>query len=332
MPYLACPKTDFSEARPVRLLSASAILILGCAKYTPPPPAPPRDATAVSASAGQTWDAVIDLFAARNIPIRTIERVSGLIVTDNLTVGEEGVAWADCGKIKGVTAPKKKKGGPSHLGPNRGRYNVLVRGDSTASTVKATVRWSRFLKDVDVRECSTTHAWEREFEEEIRSRAYAAMRRVDVQMVPSAPTPSPVRTELGAGNSPPQAARPEAPRAARDTPAGRRARAAEEARAKARLPRANAELLLEQEFGLAISDCTRLGLMLSYGEVARDTLVVNLTDEAMTSSATEYNLGRLFDGYLRTTNGSPATLLELRHSGRKVGVYTDRGLTRTNWS
>lgn len=59
-------------------------------------------------SRGRTWDAVIDQFAARNIPIRTIERVSGLIVTDQLTVGREGYWWANCGKGNGWGSETEK--------------------------------------------------------------------------------------------------------------------------------------------------------------------------------------------------------------------------------
>jgi hypothetical protein len=264
---------------------------------------------------------VIDLFAARNIPIRTIERASGLIATDNLTVGGEGVFWADCGRVKGLKAPVRKKGMPKHLGPNRAMYNLLVRGDSSASTVKATVRWSLFRTDLDVYECSTNHEWERKFEEAVKEQAerhYVAMRRVDVDPVSETTPPRPAAI--------PQEVPPN-----RETAASRRARKAEEARAKARLPRGNAELLLEQDFGVVVGDCMRLGLIAAYGETTRDTLVVDLTDEAMTSSRTEYYMARLFDGYLRTTGGSTSTIVELRHNGRKVGESTARGLSRSNW-
>ena len=310
----------------MRLLPAFVALLFGCAKYSPPPAAPPRDATVVAASAGQTWDAVIDLFAARNIPIRTIERVSGLIVTDNLSVGEEGVFWADCGKIKGVAAPKREEGMPTYVGPNRATYNVLVRGDSASAKVKATVRWSRLLRDVDVRECSTTHLWEREFEEEIKQHAErqrVAGQRPDAPVVLSESTATEDKAE--------QSASPRTADGERESALQRKAREAEEARWKARLPRGNAQLLLEQEFSLAVADCTRLGFIQSYGETARDTLVVILTDQAMVTPGTEYSLARLFRGYLRTTGNSPASVLELRHSGRVVGEYTGNGLSRTDW-
>src|SRR5712691_3823983 len=121
-----------------RLITACTALVAACSfhGYTPPEPPSPRDATQVDASMGRTWDAVIDLFAARTIPIRTIERVSGIIVTERLSVGrEDGLAWADCGKESGFGHSAVR------ISPNYGTYNVLVRGDSMHSSVKTTVRW-----------------------------------------------------------------------------------------------------------------------------------------------------------------------------------------------
>ena len=108
-----------------RFLAAVLVLLPACYQYQPPLPAEPRDATSVSASMGQTWDAVIDLFAARNIPIRAIERASGIIATDGLSVDSaDGVKWADCGRV-----------GPRLIPANNAIYNVLVRGDSANSSL-----------------------------------------------------------------------------------------------------------------------------------------------------------------------------------------------------
>jgi hypothetical protein len=272
-----------------RPLLGSIVLLAGCTTPSPPPPPPaPREAAPVSASAGQTWDAAIAVFAARSIPIRTIERASGLIVTDNLSLGPEAKDWAVCSGA-----------GP---GPNRGTYNVLVRGDSTSSIVKATVRWSVHVAQAADIECASTHEWERGFEDQIRQQAEQQ---------------SSASLQAGAID--------------RESAASREAREVEAARARARLPRSNAELLQERSFGNAVADCTRLGLIGAYGETARDTLVVDLTDEAMASSGLEYQLSRLFKGYLDTTGRSRTSILELRHAGKRVGEYTWNGLARTDW-
>src|SRR3712207_1620493 len=98
--------------------------VAACATMPAPPP-PPRPATEVAAPFGRTWDAVIDEFAAQNIPIRTMERASGFIATEQLSVPRSSEKYADCGTD--VAVP---------LVPHRATYNVLVRGDSTRSSAK----------------------------------------------------------------------------------------------------------------------------------------------------------------------------------------------------
>jgi hypothetical protein len=139
----------------------------------PAPPAAPAPHTAmeVSASFGRTWDALIDEFSQRNIPIKTIERASGLIATDGLRVDASsglGTGQADCGKDwAGVPAI-----------PTEATYNALVRGDSSHATIRVTVRWvrlgkSRVLGNSDnvSEECSTKGVWETALEKQIKERA-----------------------------------------------------------------------------------------------------------------------------------------------------------------
>jgi hypothetical protein len=94
------------------------------------------------------------------------------------------------------------------------------------------------------------------------------------------------------------------------------------------LPRGNAELLEVYDFRLAADDVLRLGLVSVYGETARRTLVVDLTPAAMSSTGTEYNLARLYDGYRRTLVTDEPARLELRLGGSKVGEYTRNGLVK----
>lgn len=108
------------------------------------------------ASYDQTWAAVIDLFAAGSIPIRTMEKASGLIVAEPLRVDlATSQRFADCG------------GGP--VGPmaaQRATYNVRVTGDSTASLVRVTAVFSN-----DVRQCTSLGVFEREMQDAILLRA-----------------------------------------------------------------------------------------------------------------------------------------------------------------
>lgn len=149
-----------------RMRYLTLLLALAACTYTPPEGvAPTRAPTAVHASMGKTWNAVIDLFADRNIPIRTIDRSSGFIATDALAVAQDSAAatWANCGMTN------------VDLAPGRAVYNVVVRGDSVASTVRVTVTWSTFVsiqgRTDSWEECVTTGKWESDAEANIKDRA-----------------------------------------------------------------------------------------------------------------------------------------------------------------
>ncbi len=262
------------------------VVAAACVARTPPAPPAPREATEVQASMGHTWDAVIDIFAERNIPIRTIERVSGLIVTDPVSLSPGlGQDWADCGTVNNTPTS-----------PEYAAYNVLVRGDTVRSTVKVTARWTYGAGDgASNGECATTHVWEKNLEAEITRRAETGepIRRV-------ADTSAALETDKG----------------------GATADSAEPPRE----PRTNAELRLSAEFQYAAADCARLGLIAAYSETTFNTLVVHLTDAAMSSTGTEFCLAKLFGGYRRTTGNSPASVLDLRLAGVKVGHYSVGGL------
>lgn len=143
------------------------VVLAGCATPRPPAPPAPSVATPVAASFGRTWDAVIDQFAERNIPIRTLDRSSGIIVTESLKVPATIGAVADCGSD--IVAVK--------LVPTDASYNVLVRGDSASSTVRVNVKWIRvgmargLSTDTVTEECSTTGAWESDLQTRIKASA-----------------------------------------------------------------------------------------------------------------------------------------------------------------
>lgn len=100
--------------RTVALLATA--VVAGCAAAPIAPPAPRDPPTEVSASFGDTWDAVIDEFASQNIPIATIDRASGIVATTQLRVPAGQPEIADCGTL-----------GRNALWPTHATYNVLVR-------------------------------------------------------------------------------------------------------------------------------------------------------------------------------------------------------------
>jgi hypothetical protein len=128
---------------------------------------------AVQASFGKTWDAVIDVFASENMSIQTLDRSSGLIVpAEALYTSADTLAlrWADCGT--------ETLGRP--VVPARGRFNVVVRGDSARSTVQVRAFWSS-AQGPGFRDCISRGSWETMMEGSIKSlaegRPYVASER-----------------------------------------------------------------------------------------------------------------------------------------------------------
>jgi len=254
---------------------------------------------------GRSWDAVIDMFAARNIPIRTIERASGIIATEQLAVGDEGKEWADCGEHRGTV-----------LTPNFATYNVLVRGDSVSSRIKATVRWTLETSPSDAIECSSRNIWEQELEQQAKGRAEAhTLSGRDGSPGRGATAEPTLASSTGA--TPPTSATDRPVDAA--TPAVRQGL------------RSGVELLREPTFSAAISDLQSLNALQGFGETGRDTLTVQLTPEGLQSLAIRHYLRRLFYAYRFANDLRPDTLLLLMHGGRVVGTYTETGLERRDW-
>ena len=156
-------------------IAVVAAALGGCVSYTTRPPgaAVLREPTTVNASFGRTWDAVIDVFAEENISIRTIERASGFIAAERTSIAYDtredeayGERLADCGTF-----------GPIRLMPRSASYNIVVRGDSTRSTVRVTVKYLNYGADrtrmvaQNERECSTRGVFEATTEESVKRRA-----------------------------------------------------------------------------------------------------------------------------------------------------------------
>lgn len=143
-----------------RFMSFLPLAILGCASVPVPEP-PVRVPTRVGAPFSKTWDAVVDLFAEKNIAIRNMDKASGFIAAEPSAVTDDAKAWANCG------------GFSIYGGPSSAAYNVLVRGDSISSTVRMTVRWVHASRaGIDkTRTCATTGALEDQIEGQIRARA-----------------------------------------------------------------------------------------------------------------------------------------------------------------
>jgi hypothetical protein len=105
--------------------------------YGPPKPPAAEPPVVLPVSFEDAWNAVIQTFFERNIPVKTLEKASGLLESDELS-GEVG-RTCDCGFWLGVPiAGYGAYGGDAYY-----RFRVLVerRGDGTASlTVRSSCR------------------------------------------------------------------------------------------------------------------------------------------------------------------------------------------------
>jgi hypothetical protein len=144
------------------LLLITSLAVAGCQPIKAPAAPEPRVATSVAASFGRTWNATIDAFASRGISIETLDRSSGLIVPAGRTYvpGDAATAlrYADCGtNMMGVLNT-----------PGSVKYNVVVRGDSTQSTVQV----RGFYQSAGVGEtCESKGLFESEAEASIKAKA-----------------------------------------------------------------------------------------------------------------------------------------------------------------
>jgi hypothetical protein len=100
----------------------------GCAPQPPQLAPRPVPAAEITAPFDRVWGAVIDYFADNSVPIRTLEKASGLIATETMLVPTGRIDFADCGKdVLG-----------EFIGPSHAAYNVRVTGDSAKSSVRVT--------------------------------------------------------------------------------------------------------------------------------------------------------------------------------------------------
>lgn len=146
------------------------LAMAACVKIVPPRPGVVRSGTMVAVSFAKTWEAVVDVYGDKNLPIRTIDRASGLLVGERLSVEYEPAdpTLYDCGTVVEWTSRRT-------VPAERVAYNVIVRGDSTRSTVKVTPRWMTLTNGENelggFRDCTSTGAWESAFEALVKERA-----------------------------------------------------------------------------------------------------------------------------------------------------------------
>jgi hypothetical protein len=162
----------------------TTVLVVGTATVAacayPPKSYPTPEPVPIQASFDDTWNAVIDHFAETLIPIATIEKASGLIVTEPFNFGRTiSPDVADCGT--------DWIGNPAQA--TLVRHNVRVRGDSTGSQIRVT---ALFVGGGEFR-CTSKGRYEHDlmsivkFEAESTSTALHRSDRPRTQTVPVSP-------------------------------------------------------------------------------------------------------------------------------------------------
>lgn len=151
------------------LVICAAILTVasGCAAVPPAAAPTPRTGLPVSAAFERTWSAVIDVFASRNIPIKTLDKSSGFIATEEMALpGNQGIRTphpsADCGK----------SGIGGYWQPTNANYNIRVKPEAGRSSVQVSVFWKAVISPkIPTINCTSNGSWESDAEAEIKRRA-----------------------------------------------------------------------------------------------------------------------------------------------------------------
>ena len=168
-----------------------------------------RDAVEVTSSFGRAWDAVIDVFAEANKPIRTMERASGFIAAELATIPVYTSAQrtfahslADCGYRGRLSTYRRRRSTTSWYGvtARTPRFKLTVRylsQNGATTTAPATATGTTV-------DCSTLGVLENMRESEIKARAeQGAPRATGATAAPTAIQPSSTRS-----TAPNEASRP----------------------------------------------------------------------------------------------------------------------------
>ena len=144
-----------------RLIIAAACAVLpvvwSCAPVVLPQSAP-RQPVTVTASLERTRDAVLAIFAERNITV-TQDSTGTIVFTGSLQLPEGDSGGEDCPNMTATQI----------LRPQFVTYRVGFKGDGTTSNVTAFAYYSRMPGAGT--ECASRGTWETQFESEVKRRA-----------------------------------------------------------------------------------------------------------------------------------------------------------------
>jgi hypothetical protein len=136
-----------------------ALLITTSACASLPSQSVPADIP-VNASFDKTWAAVVDWFGQSSVPIKSMDRSSGRIRAEETGLATRNRPYATCSRTGIAIVP-----------PQRATFDVLVKGDSSHSSVVVASDWIGYNSKGQRLSCVTTGKWEQEFESAVKDEA-----------------------------------------------------------------------------------------------------------------------------------------------------------------
>jgi hypothetical protein len=121
---------------------AVSALLVGCLSHVPAAPRMTGPSRTFDAGFERVWQATVRTFAEDAIPIKTIDKESGVIVSGPIT-GKIG-AHLDCGRVRTFLWEDVVSGS------GQGTFNVLVKGDTTVSRVRVNAYWTTLYASRDL--------------------------------------------------------------------------------------------------------------------------------------------------------------------------------------
>ncbi len=113
--------------------AAGAMVSIGCEPPAPSTPSKPVETEViVEAPLDSVWDATVEWFATRGLPIKNIDKTSGLLATEHVMPTDQVATVMSCG-----TPDPKPNGKVEHV-DHRTHFNVLLRAQGPRQT-KVTV-------------------------------------------------------------------------------------------------------------------------------------------------------------------------------------------------
>lgn len=141
-----------------------------------------KTSTTVAHGFDATWNAVIDVFSDRGWDIANMEKASGLITSDWMSLRRDDMAAVDCGS-EGINA----------VMATQVRFNVRVKGNDKTSTVAVNTKFRqerRFDNTTHVVDCVSTGVIEAIIQRDVRIGAAEQRSGVTLAAKPAVAAPT----------------------------------------------------------------------------------------------------------------------------------------------